>query len=283
MKWWKYALFGLAAAGVFMLLPQFEWKKETKTRTTTEEPIQNPSINILMLGCDASGVRPDSIMLVHLDADGQRVCMLSLPRDGKMRQDGRTRKLNTVLSLQDGSQAKEEISRLTGAQVDYYIKLQPGVLAEMVDALGGLEYTVEQDMRYSDPSQGLYIDLKAGHQLLDGDQCEQYCRYRSYAMGDLTRTRQQQKLLGELLRQKLQLRYLLKLPTLYNIMKENAKTDISPAVMAEYLPLARKMAEGAVEVEGLQCPGNYNDMEKEGVSYFIFDHQQLRALCSREF
>lgn len=46
---------------------------------------------------------------------------------------------------------------------------------------------VPQDMYYSDPVQGLYINLKEGQQHLDGDQAEQLVRFRKYPTGDLGR------------------------------------------------------------------------------------------------
>ena len=138
-------------------------------------------------------------------------------------------------------------------------------------------------MYYRDPAQNLYIDLQAGTQTLTGEQCEQYCRYRNYVMGDLTRTQNQQKMLDALIRQKMTPAYIMKLPALYNIIRENAQTDISVKDISLYLPLVRSMTEGQLQIERLDCPGEYNDMEKEGVSYYQIDQKALYNLCLEHF
>lgn len=282
MKFWQKAVFlGLVAAAVCILLINYNGAQPT-TRITFERVTTAPAVNLLVMGCDASGVRPDSILLVHIDSKENKVSLLSLPRDSKMKQMGKTRKLNTLLSG-DVDDAVKTVEQLTGTEITYYIKLKVGVFAQMVDALGGLEYTVEQDMHYSDPTQNLYIDLKAGKQTLTGNQCEQYCRYRSYAMGDLTRTKHQQKLLTELVRQKSKLQYVVKIPAVFHIIKENTQTDITGEDIAAYLPLARAMAEGNVNIASYDCPGEFNDMEKEGVSYYLIDRDALRSLCKEQF
>lgn len=278
----KYGAFALICVAAMSFLLWGRSQAAPPTRVVSEGNEKNPSINILVLGCDASGQRPDCILLVHVNGEDNRINFLSIPRDSKMRQ-GRVRKLNTVLALEDGEGAVKQIEALTGVSVDYYIKLKLGVFARVVDALGGVEYTVEQDMHYSDPAQDLYIDLQAGPQILSGDQCEQYCRYRSYAMGDLTRTHQQQKLLSALLQQKAKLQYVLKLPAVYNIIKEDTQTDLRAQDIAAYLPLARSMVEQGVEISGFECPGAYNDMRREGVSYYLIDRNELKELCATHF
>ncbi len=283
LKFFKIALFAVlsvAAAGVFVLRPAAPTEPAPTVREQTEE---NSTFNILLLGCDESGVRPDTIMLAHVVGGEGKVRLLSLPRDIKLRYKNRNRKLNTVMALDGLSALQTKVEELTGIEVDYYVSLKTGVFAKIVDALGGLEYYVERDMHYSDPAQSLYIDLQAGEQLLSGEQCEQYCRYRSYAMGDLTRTQNQQRLLGELMRQKVRPEYIVKLPALYNIIKENAETDITAADISRYLPLARSMAQGELDINSFDCPGEYNDMQAEGASYYLIDEAELRELCASEF
>ena len=283
MKLWLKAAFFAVTVAALSFLWMTNGQPRVQTEATVETEQQDPSINILLLGCDASGVRPDSIMLIHVNGKDNKIDLLSLPRDGKMQQNGRTMKLNTVLTLADNNQAVTAVEELTEVTVDYYVKFKPGVFAEIVDALDGLENTVEQDMHYSDPTQDLYIDLEAGKQTLSGEQCEQYCRYRSYAMGDLSRTQHQQKLLTALVQQKAKLQYVVKLPAIYNIIKENTETDLNGADVAAYLPLARAMAEGEVQIETHDCPGTFNDMEQEGVSYYLIDRAALHTLCKEKF
>lgn len=62
----------------------------------------------------------------------------------------------------------------------------------IVDAVGGVEMELPNALYYSDPEQGLYINLPAGHQTLNGEQAEQFVRFREdYNQGDLGRVNAQ--------------------------------------------------------------------------------------------
>ena len=64
----------------------------------------------------------------------------------------------------------EYVREITGINVQYYLKVDTKALKVLVDELGGVYFDVPIDMHYTDRRQGLYIDLKAGYQLLDGGQ-----------------------------------------------------------------------------------------------------------------
>lgn len=243
------------------------------------EPQTDASFTALLLGDDESGLRPDSIVLVHVDGKQNRIDLLSVPRDSKVYYKGRNHKINSLSQLGGREAVIGQVSDLTGADIKYYVEIKTGALAGIVDALDGVEYTVERDMNYEDPHQNLKIHLKAGRQTLDGAACEQYCRYRSYVMGDLTRTQHQQALLAELLRQKMNARYIAKLPAVYQTLRENSETNLTPTDIVNYLPLVKSMADGKVQIELHDCPGEYNDMKAEGISYYLIDREGLQSLC----
>ncbi len=282
MKRTKYILFAILLVVGIVFVLQNKPILPQQVALPGEQTEENSTFNILLLGCDISGLRSDSIMLVHVDGTGS-LKLLSLPRDSKMIYEGRYVKLNTLLALTGDAEKTEVIENLTGVNIDYYIKMKVGVFAEIVDALGGLEYTVEKDMYYKDSAQGLLIDLKAGKQILSGAQCEQYCRYRRYVMGDLTRTQNQQKLLRQFVLQKLKLKYVSKLPQVYKILKENTGTNITADDMVELLPLFRSFAQKELSVTFHDCPGEYNDMKQEGISYYQIDQNALYNLCQNYF
>ena len=63
----------------------------------------------------------------------------------------------------------KEINELTGLDIKYYIKVDTEAFKALVDAIGEVTFDVPIDMKYTDKKQGLYINLKAGVQKLDGD------------------------------------------------------------------------------------------------------------------
>ena len=59
-----------------------------------------------------------------------------------------------------------------------------------------VEFDVHERLYYSDPAQGLYIDLYPGPQVLDGEKAEMLVRFREgYAQKDLKRIEVQQEFL----------------------------------------------------------------------------------------
>lgn len=242
-----------------------------------KKPTDNEQqMTVLLLGMDESGVRPDSIMLVRVKKNS--VTMFSVPRDTKVDIRGSARKINACIVYGGRELLTEKIGELTGAAPDRFVSMKPGAFAAVVDALGGVEYTVERNMYYSDPAQGLYIRLDAGRQTLDGKQCEHYCRYRQYLMGDLTRTEHQQKLLKALIEQKMTPATLTALPRLWKVVAENVETDLTLKDITSFLPVLREMAAGKTEMISHTLPGEYNDMRKEGVCFYLPDESAAKTL-----
>ncbi len=235
------------------------------------------SFNALLIGADKSGVLADAIMLVNVDKQDKTLRMISIPRDTKVVVDGKKRKINSCLALGGVDLLIDEVKKLTNAPINYYALIKPGTLAEIVDCLGGVEYEVEQDMKYSDPYQDLYIDLKAGMQKLDGDKAEQYCRYRSYAMGDLQRTRSQQKFFKALFEQKLKLKYVTKLKSVFDVVSEKLESNVTFKDIASNIVVMQMITDNT-QIECIDVPGQFNDMKKEGVSYYIIQNEDLNEL-----
>ena len=249
-----------------------------------DEPITG-QFNVLLLGCDKSEQRTDTIMLINVDKTNKSIRMISIPRDTKVKFNNYNDKINSSVPLGGVELLIKNIKALTGVPIHYYAMIAPGAFAQIVDALGGVEYDVERDMKYSDPYQDLYIDLKKGPQTLNGDQAEQYCRYRSYVMGDLTRTEHQQKFLKALIEQKLKLEYISKVPDVFNAVKDNIQTNVTLRTVLGNLRVLEMLSEG-VEIEMIEVPGQYNDMEKEHISYYLIegkDKDELLSICEEKF
>lgn len=199
-------------------------------------------VNILVLGVDEGGMRSDTIMLVSYDPKSNEVNALSIPRDTRISAGGKIRKINAT-SAYKSSNGKaigpqgvvEAVSRLTGVPIHYYISFTFDGVAECIDALGPVEYTIEKPMVYNDPTQDLHINLKPGKQKLNGEQCVHFLRYRkgdkgyaSYGDGsDTSRIEKQQEFLKEVMRQKFNAKILLKIPDILQAVTKNVKTNLS--------------------------------------------------------
>ncbi len=167
-----------------------------RVQPTADAPItevqekKEGSQNILFLGTDRQAGLCDVIMLANIDFDRRRITVAQLPRDTYAAYTQSSyRKLNGAYnSLGGAAQVAEFLSDSLGIDISHYICMGLDTVGELVDAVGGIEIDIPQDMKYSDPEAGLYIDLPAGKVCLDAESAEQFLRYRSgYADGDLGR------------------------------------------------------------------------------------------------
>lgn len=225
--------------------------------------------NILLCGMDGDRLRTDTIMIAHLDERTGKMALVSVPRDTPVEaEDGSLMKLNAVYAGggADGmKRLQAKLAALTGFETDGYVLIDMEAFQSAVDLLGGVEFSVPQDMDYEDPAQGLRIHLRAGKQLLSGEQAMQLVRYRKgYAMQDIRRTEVQQEFLRALARRCLSPDSVGKLPGLLAIVRENVTTDLS---LGNFLYFAQALHRcGLAELSCCTLAGE--GVTVNGVSYY---------------
>jgi LCP family protein required for cell wall assembly len=194
-------------------------------------------VNILLIGVDVTldnrrqvvnMSRADTLMLISVDPERDRVSALSIPRDTRAFIPGvGTTKINASYAFGGPSLTIKTVEGLLDLPIHYYVKLGPQSFARIIDALGGVDVDVEKDMRYTDNWAGLRINLKKGRQLLTGDQADQYIRFRHDAIGDIGRVERQQKVLMALFAKLRNPATLLAAPTLLRAVAENTHTNLT--------------------------------------------------------
>ena len=145
--------------------------------------------NVLLLGTDREAGLADVMMLVRLDLAHSKAFIMQIPRDTYAEYtDASYKKLNGAYLTLGAEGTCTFLAEAFGINIDRYIVTGLDSLCAAVDAVGGVDVRVPCDMRYRDSAQGLYIDLKAGVQHLDGALAEQFLRFRSgYIEGDIDR------------------------------------------------------------------------------------------------
>ena len=138
------------------------------------------------------GTRSDTMMLVRADPGSGEVKLLSIPRDllvevGPGVQD----RINAAYAYGGVEQAKAAVENATGVTVDRYAVVSFAGFEEVVDAMGGVEMDVEDELP---PKYG----IEDGPQTLDGRQALYYARFRGTPDADLGRIERQQRLVAAL-------------------------------------------------------------------------------------
>ncbi len=152
--------------------------------------------NQLSLGHDITGGRSDTIMLLHLPANGTRPTLVSLPRDSYVPIPGQGyNKLNAAYAIGGPKLLIATVQNATGLPVNHFMSIGFGGLVSVVNDVGGVSMCLKAPMK--DPKAGL--NLKAGCQTLNGDQALGFVRTRAFTEGDLQREQDQRVLLKAIL------------------------------------------------------------------------------------
>lgn len=153
-----------------------------------------PIVRILMMGEDNTGSKKTHgladtlvVLAINNSTNTKQIRAISIPRDTMVQIPGHgTCKINAANRFGGPELTKQVIANLLGIDIDYHISTSPWGLRGLVDSVGGVYIVVDENMRYRDRSQDLYINLRASpeKQLLNGKQAEGFVRFRHDRWGD---------------------------------------------------------------------------------------------------
>ncbi len=145
---------------------------------------------------NTGGQRTDTIMVAHVPDNDTAPTLLSLPRDSQVAIPGHgTNKINAAFSFGGAPLLAQTVEQATGLRIDHYAEIGFGGFANVVDAIGGVEMDIPEEMR--DTKTGVVIP--AGTQELDGAQALGFVRMRyseATPRSDLDRVANQRKFIG---------------------------------------------------------------------------------------
>mgnify|MGYP001174230642 CR=1 FL=1 len=220
-------------------------------------------VNILLLGGDSRGLRPDEIprtdtmMILSIDPVTKKAHLFSLLRDTYVQIPGHGRnRINTAIVLGGPKLAMRTASELTGLDIQYYVYTDFQGFIHLIDEIGGIEYEVEKDMHYTSEADGpeYDIDLKAGLQVLNGKEALQYVRFRHDALSDFARTERQRKFLAAVAEKLQKTSSLLRLPRILAAIDPYIETNLTVTEMIKLGALGFEAK--ASEIVGVQLPPN---------------------------
>lgn len=115
--------------------------------------------------------RSDTMILVRCDPVNSALTLLWIPRDTLVRIPGHGyQKINQANALGGAALAARVVSRnFNYIPIDFYVRIRPNALSELVDLLGGVEVFVPAVMAYRDITGKLTINLSPDWQTLNGN------------------------------------------------------------------------------------------------------------------
>lgn len=230
----------------------------------------------------------DTIMLIHAPANGERVSVVSFPRDTYVDIPGfgsnriNSAYVNGYFEPAEGATEEQRraagqqaligtVSQLSGLQIDHYVEVTLLGFYDLTNALGGIEVNLCQPAY--DPTGDSGADFPAGPQVLDGSQALSFVRQRKgLPGGDLDRIKRQQYFFGAVIRKVLDqgLLDLVNVGKLTGIIDALTGTisydqDLDPLLLAEQMS---SIAAGDVEFRTLPL-AEYPEQKVDGMDVLL--------------
>ncbi len=241
---------------------------------------------ILLMGVDSNGLntdpfagtRTDTMMLVSINPVENKVGVVSIPRDSRVRIPNHgVDKINSAHAFGGAELSMQTVREAFGIPVDHYIEVDTGGLKKLFEILGPVEVLVEKEMHYVDHAAKLTVDLKPGLQTLSPAQTEQYLRFRHDARGDIGRIERQQWFLRQAAKKFKEPQIVLKLPQLVCLAYQCVRTDLSVQDVLSISAFAKDFPQERVVTAMLPGEGQMIN----GGSYWVADAIAGQTMFSR--
>ncbi len=258
-------------------------------------------VKALHVGRDGGSMATDTMMIVHVPADGSRATLISLPRDSYVKIPGHgMNKLNSayVTGYNAATGTTDEkraagadlllhtVTDLTGLTLNHYIQVSLMGFYDISNAIGGVTvnlcHAVNDTVAYnrsigSDGGSGLV--LSKGKHSIKGVQALEFVRQRhNLPHGDLDRVRRQQYFLTAAFRKVASVGVLFKLKALGDAVKRNIYLDPN----LNLIDLAHQMEKlSANNITGRTIPFQGFDNNSPVGSVEVVDPAKVQAFVQR--
>ena len=188
---------------------QTSYKIENTDKANAVSNITNTPFNVLISGSDTRGGfdengRSDVIMVATVNPKTGTILLTSIPRDfyvttacdaGDGCMEGQLDKI-THTGVHGTNTTKRTVEKLLGIEINYTFKVGFDTVTDLVDAVGGVDVTVEPGYACDHFLQLKGFSVHEGVNHLNGQQALAYARERyAYTEGDRQRTKNQQQVL----------------------------------------------------------------------------------------
>lgn len=205
----------------------------------------------LLCASDQASGNVDTMIVATYDTVNQTMAMVSIPRDtlieGVSGKGKHFYKLCSMYPYNGMDALKDQVQKIVGFPIDFYVKVNTKGFVRLVDAVGGINFNVPVHMAYDDPTQNLHIHFEPGMQYLTGADALKVVRcrknsdgkgvypaniYDAYPDADIGRTKTQRELMMAVLKKAIS--QPLNLPTYYDIFMENVDTNLKVSDLAYF-------------------------------------------------
>jgi len=261
-------------------------------------------VNIALLGFDRGWgredlgeylFRPDMLAIFSIDFKKDEVSVVRIPRDSYVPihgMGGMHDKVNHSFFYGyyygGGEDRDEDGLRYTlqtvsnvlgGIPIHYYVSVDMYSVIELVDAMGGIYYEVEEPIYDKHWDVGRLL-VPEGPQVMDGKTYLRYLQYRG-DRGDRGRIDRQMDLLMATFVYLREEGKITDIPTTYRIYKDFVDTDLSYSQIAALAFYARDLDEPEEDLNLYTLPGG--NQTKDGIYYLVLNQEERVRIIEKVF
>lgn len=168
--------------------------------------VTKQSYNIYVSGLDVEGnidaiSRSDVNMIVTVNPKTHKILLTSIPRDYqiKLPTKGDKKDKLTHTGVYGIGETVGAVEKLTGLDINYYVKVNYTTVTRLVDSIGGID--VDSDFAFSTHGMKARFSFVKGMNHLDGVKALAFARERkSFEAGDIQRNKNQQKVIEAIIK-----------------------------------------------------------------------------------
>lgn len=242
---------------------------------------QKKPLSILLLGIDTGADgrtdkgRSDTMIVATINPTTKKTTFVSIPRDtmAEITASGETsiQKINSAYEIGGAKTAKKTVSKLLNIPINYYLTLNMGGLAKIVDAVGGVTVTSNLTFTFNN------ITIKKGTHHLNGKQALSFARMRyDDPKGDYGRQLRQQQVIKAVTKKLLSLNGVANYQKILSVVQNNLQTDLS---FSDMKGLAANYRSAATNMVSDQLQGQ--DAYINGSSYQIASTKEINRISKK--
>ena len=266
--------------------------KKTKTSKTENEStgksVKEP-FTILLMGVDSTDERlekntvanGDSLILITFNPKTLNATMLSIPRDSYVPiacWPGKKENKITHAAAYGTDCMINTIENFFDVNIDYYAKINFKGLVKLVDAMGGIDVEVPQDLCTDDSSRASEVCIKEGWQHLDGEGALVLSRNRKQLVnGDFGRGQNQQLVIQAMLQKVKTINSVTQFTKIFNAISNSLDTNLTTKQILSFYSIAKDIVKTGLSSDKSNIV-SIDQLYLQGQSAMIYDNSMKMLL-----
>lgn len=260
-------------------------------------PSKDGQVNILVAGVDVGAndsttaatvsvnntKKDNSIILFNYDQKNKKLSVMYIPRDTLITKDSDRQKISYANSVDGPKYLVSSVEKLMNVKINYYAGFDYAAFRSIIDAIGGIDISINNDMNYDDKAQNLHINFTNGSTVhMDGEKAEEFYRWvknndgKGLLEGDLGRIKNQQIVAETVMKKFTRASTIFSYPKIISAISKNVETNMTVNQIIKYGRAFASLSKDNISVETAKGLNVTIDTQK----YYINDAAANRKLLS---